>query len=118
MLTTPSETLTQVPFVDLTHVHQGLETTLLSGIGELIERNAFTNGPSVEAFEQAFALYCGREICIGVSSGLDALRLGLLAAGLEEGDEVILPANTFAATAAAVVQAGGRPIVVDVSESD
>jgi dTDP-4-amino-4,6-dideoxygalactose transaminase len=55
---------------------------------------------------------------VGVSSGLDALRLALLASGIAPGDEVILPANTFIATVEAVTQAGGRPILVDVSEND
>jgi dTDP-3-amino-3,4,6-trideoxy-alpha-D-glucose transaminase len=118
MATAQTERVNEVPFVDLTHVHTGLTSPILDGIAALIERNAYTNGPEVEAFEQAFALYCGRVTCVGLSCGLDALRLGLVAAGLGEGDEVILPANTFAATAAAVVQAGGRPVVVDVSESD
>ena len=72
----------------------------------------------MSAFESAFAAYCGSRHCIGVSSGLDALRLAFLAGELEPGDEVILPANTFAATVEAVVQAGGRPVLADVSEQD
>src|SRR4051794_29242200 len=98
MPTAQTERVDEVPFVDLTHVHLGLEQELVEGIADLIRRSAFTNGPTVEAFEEAFALYCGRRSSVGVSCGLDALKLGLLAAGLEEGDEVILPANTFAAT--------------------
>jgi dTDP-4-amino-4,6-dideoxygalactose transaminase len=72
----------------------------------------------VVAFEQEFARYCGSGHCVGLASGLDALRLGLLAAGVQPGDEVIVPAHTFAATLEGVLQAGGRPVLADVSESD
>ncbi len=113
-----SERLEGVPFVDLSHMHLPLRDEILNDIADLIDSNAYTNGPQVKAFEQAFAIYCGRTTCVGLASGLDALRLALLAAGLEPEDEVILPANTFAATAAAVVQANGRPVIVDVSERD
>jgi dTDP-4-amino-4,6-dideoxygalactose transaminase len=91
---------------------------LLTEIGELLDTAAFTNGPKVTAFESAFAAYCGTEHCVGVSSGLDALRLGLLATGLEPGNEVLVPAMTFVATLEAVTQAGGVPVVVDVCEDD
>jgi dTDP-4-amino-4,6-dideoxygalactose transaminase len=69
-------------------------------------------------FEDAFARYCGSAECVGVASGLDALRLALIAAGIEPGDEVIVPANTFIATFEAVTQAGGRPVPVDVDLED
>jgi dTDP-4-amino-4,6-dideoxygalactose transaminase len=107
-----------VPFLDLRHSHDSLKETLLEAFGDLIDANAFTNGPAVAEFEAAFAAYCRREACIGLASGLDALRLGLLAAGLEPGDEVIVPANTFIATLEAVSQAGGVPVIADVSKSD
>ena len=115
---TRAPTTTTVPFLDLRPSHDLLRETLLEAFGELIDTNAFTNGPAVAEFERSFATYCRREACIGVSSGLDALRLWLLAAGLEPGDEVIVPANTFIATFEAVSQARGVPVVVDVSESD
>jgi dTDP-4-amino-4,6-dideoxygalactose transaminase len=72
----------------------------------------------VAAFEEAFTRFCGTRSCVGVSSGLDALRLGLIAAGIQPGDEVIVPANTFVATLEAVTQAGGRPVLVDATELD
>jgi dTDP-3-amino-3,4,6-trideoxy-alpha-D-glucose transaminase len=78
----------------------------------------FTNGPQVRQFEKAFAEYCGCTHCVGVASGLDALRLALLAGGIEQGDQVVVPAYTFAATIEAVVQAGGEPVLADVSERD
>ncbi len=109
---------TPVPFIDLGPSNRAIEPGLLPDIEELIRSGAFTNGPAVAVFEADFAAYCQATDCIGLASGLDALRLGLLAAGLDPGDEVIVPANTFAATFEAVTQAGGRPVVVDVSESD
>ena len=107
-----------VPFLDLSHMHAPLKDELMREVGALLESGAFTNGPLVTSFETAFAAYCGVGHCVGVSSGLDALRLGLLASGLEPGDEVIVPAATFVATLEAVTQAGGVPVVVDVSEGD
>lgn len=107
-----------VPFLDLSCVHQGLKSVILAEISDLIDSGAFTNGPSVSAFEEAFASYCGTRYCVGLASGLDALRLALLAAGIEPGDDVVVPANTFAATFEAITQARGVPVVVDVSERD
>jgi dTDP-4-amino-4,6-dideoxygalactose transaminase len=107
-----------VPFLDLDPVHAGLKTDLLAEIAELIDSGAFTNGPAVGEFEDAFAAYCGTARCVGVASGLDAIRLGLAAGGLERGDEVVVPANSFVATAEAVTQAGGAPVLVDVCETD
>jgi len=107
-----------VPFLDLAPSHAPLKERLLEEIGQLFDTGAFTNGPHVAAFEEAFADYCGVSECVGVASGLDALRLALLAGGLEPGDEVIVPAATFVATLEAVTQAGGVPVVVDASETD
>jgi dTDP-4-amino-4,6-dideoxygalactose transaminase len=107
-----------IPFVDLGFVHQDLKEPVLDAVAGLIERGDFTNGAAVADFEHAFAAYCGALHCVGMSSGLDAVRLALIAAGLGTGDEVIVPAFTFAATFEAVTQAGGVPIVVDVSKTD
>ena len=107
-----------VPFLDLRTVHADLAAEILGDIAGLIETNAFANGPAVAEFERAFAGYCGAEHCVGLSSGLDALRLGLIAAGLETGDRVIVPAHTFIASFEAIAQAGGVPVPVDVSEQD
>jgi len=107
-----------VPLVDLAPVHADLKAAIIAGIEDVIDASAFTNGREVAGFESAFAAYCGREHGVGVSSGLDALRLGLLAAGCAAGDEVIVPANAFIATLEAVSQAGGVPVLADVSESD
>ncbi len=108
----------RVPFVDLSHVNLPLRHGLMAGFSSLLERGDFIGGSEVGWFEAAFADYCGSARCVGMSSGLDALRLGLLAAGIESGDEVIVPANTFVATFEAIVQAGGTAVPVDVSEVD
>jgi len=108
----------RVPFLDLAPSHEPLKDALLEQFAELIETGAFTNGPQVSEFEAAFASFCGTNHCVGVASGLDALRFGLVACGIEPGDEVILPANTFVATAEAVSQAGGVPVLADVTTTD
>jgi dTDP-4-amino-4,6-dideoxygalactose transaminase len=113
-----TETHAGVPFLDLAPSHAALKAELLADIADLLDTGAFTNGPHVRAFESAFAEYCGVDHCVGVASGLDALRLGLVAIGIEPGDEVIVPAVTFVATLEAVTQAGGVPVVVDVGEAD
>lgn len=110
--------VTSVPFLDLVPSQRSLGPQLLGEIEELIASGAYTNGPQVAAFERAFADYCGTSESVGLASGLDALRLALLSAGIEPGDEVIVPANTFVATFEAVSQAGGVPIVVDAREED
>jgi dTDP-4-amino-4,6-dideoxygalactose transaminase len=107
-----------VPFLDLLPAHAPLAASIVSSIAGLIESGAFINGPPVARFERAFAAYCGTSECVGVASGLDALRLALLAVGLERGEEVIVPAATFVATLEAVSQAGGVPVVVDVRADD
>jgi dTDP-4-amino-4,6-dideoxygalactose transaminase len=113
-----TETRPTVPFLDLRFQNDAVRETILTELATVVDASAFTNGPHVGAFEDAFARYCGRRFGVGVGSGLDALRLGLLALGLEQGDEVIVPAMTFIATIEAVVQAGGVPVLADVREDD
>ena len=108
----------RVPFMDFGHVSESLRAEILEAIAEVIETGRFVNGPAVEAFEDSFAAFCGTELCVGTGSGLDALRLALLAAGIKPGDEVIVPAQTFIATWEAVTQSGGTPVPVDISEAD
>jgi dTDP-4-amino-4,6-dideoxygalactose transaminase len=117
-LETSSARRLHVPFVDLRRVNGAVKQRVLERFGALIDRGDFTNGESVGEFERRFAEHLGRQECVGVSSGLDALRLSLLASGLASGEEVIVPAGTFAATFEAVIQAGGSPLVVDVGEDD
>ena len=107
-----------IPFVDLRASTDAIREGLVGDIEELLDAGAFINGPAVESFELEFAAACGRRWAIGTASGLDALTIGLRALALEEGDEVIVPAMTFVATFEAVVHAGGRIVVVDVTETD
>lgn len=107
-----------VPFLDLAIAHAPLRDSILDDIAAVIDSSAFINGPQVAELEREFAVYCGTADCVGLASGLDALRLVLLAAGLQPGDEVIVPANTFIASVEAVSQAGGTPVFVDVTETD
>jgi dTDP-4-amino-4,6-dideoxygalactose transaminase len=107
-----------VPFLDLRTIHASLKDAILADVAELIDSSAFSNGPAVREFEDAFARYCGTASVVGVGSGLDALRLALIAGGLEPGAEVIVPAGTFIATVEAVTQAGGVPVLVDMHEAD
>jgi dTDP-4-amino-4,6-dideoxygalactose transaminase len=108
----------RVPFVDLGTVNSVVKQRILEAIRQTIDRNDFTNGEAVAEFERRFADHSGRRHCVAVSSGLDALRLSLIATRLTPGSGVIVPAMTFAATFEAVIQAGGIPVVVDVADSD
>ena len=107
-----------VPFLDLGPSHAPIKQLLVEDIARVVDAGTFLNGPEVARLETEFAAYCGTATCVGVSSGLDALRLALIAAGVERGDEVIVPATTFVATFEAVVQAGGAAVPVDVSLAD
>jgi dTDP-4-amino-4,6-dideoxygalactose transaminase len=118
MAALPPHTELRVPFLDLGRTNARVKDTILAEIEDLIDSGTFTNGPQVAEFERAFAAYCRVSECVGLSSGLDGLRLSLLAAGIELGDEVLVPANTFIATFEAITQAGGVPVPVDVSMHD
>ena len=103
-----------VPFVDLKIQGQGLLAEYQAALASIVERAAYVMGPELRDFEAAFAEFCACPHAVGVSSGTDALVLAYKAAGVGPGDEVILPANTFMATAEAVTHVGGTPVVVDV----
>lgn len=105
-----------VPFLDLGALHAPLEDQLDAAWRDTLVRSSFIGGPQVEAFERDWATYCGTAECIGVANGTDALELILTALGVGSGDDVIVPANTFVATAEAVVNVGATPVFVDVDE--
>lgn len=105
--------LTGVPLVDLAAQHAALRDELLAAWSGLLERGAFVAGDEVEAFEREFAAACEVEHCVAVASGTDALVLALRALGVSHGARVIVPANTFFATAEAVSLAGAEPVLVD-----
>src|ERR1051326_326581 len=104
----------QVPFTDLKGEHRSLRSELLAVWGEILDSASFIGGSIVETFEKAFADYCESRHAIGVANGTDALVLALKALGIRAGDEVILPVNSFVATAEAVVQAEATPVFADV----
>jgi dTDP-4-amino-4,6-dideoxygalactose transaminase len=103
-----------VPFVDVARQHQRVAGDLEAAFARVVAHGGFTLGPEVSDFEQAFARFVGTEESVGVASGTDALHFALRACGVGAGDEVVVPANTFAATAEAVVMAGARPVFVDI----
>ena len=102
-----------VPFVDLNIQHQSLQGRIKQAISQVIERGDFILGQAVTEFEVAFAEACGVKYAVGVSSGTNAIALGLQACGIGKGDEVIVPTNTFIASVIGVIQAGAIPILVD-----
>ncbi|MDZ7374211.1 MAG: DegT/DnrJ/EryC1/StrS family aminotransferase [candidate division KSB1 bacterium] len=103
----------KVPFVDLRVQYRNLRAEIDSALARVLERCDFILGSEVENFERRFAEYLGVAHAVGVSSGLDALHLALRTLGIGPGDEVIIPANTFVATALAVSTVGARPVLVD-----
>ncbi len=102
-----------VPFLDLKAPYRELKAEMDAAYQRVMESGWFIHGEEVQAFEREFAAYCGTQHCIGVGNGLDALHLILRAYGIGEGDEVIVPANTFIATWLAVSYAGARPVPVE-----
>src|SRR6185503_207515 len=107
---------TVVPFVDLKAQYHGIRDEVRVEVDNVFESTQFILGDAVEKFERDFADYLGVKHVLGVGSGLDALRLALEAAGVGAGDEVIIPANTFIATALAVSGTGAKPVLVECRE--
>lgn len=109
--------MTAVPILDLTRAHQRIAPELERRWQQLIGRTAFVLGPEVREFEEAFARFLEVPKTVGVANGTDALILALRALGLAPGDEVLVPAFTFFATAEAVALAGGTPVLCDIEET-
>jgi len=107
----------RVPFVDLQRHHVPLMAEISSAMARVAERCDFILGEDVHAFEQEFARYCGTQEAVGVASGTAALEMLLRAYAIGPGDEVIVPASTFYATAYAVSAVGARPVVADCDET-
>jgi len=107
----------KVPFVDFRAQYGAIRSEVLPAIEEVCERASFVLGPQVRAFEENFAQYIGSRYCVGVESGTAALKLALTALGVGVGDEVIIPANTYIATAIAVSSTGAKPVLVDAGEA-
>ena len=102
----------RIPLVDL-RPDPELDDEIRSRLQGILAAGSFVLGEEVAAFERAFAAWVGAEHCVGTSNGSDALELVLRALGIGAGDEVIVPVNTFAATAASVLRAGATPVFVD-----
>jgi dTDP-4-amino-4,6-dideoxygalactose transaminase len=107
---------TDVPFVDLASQHAEIKDEVEAGIARVFAATSFVDGPPVADFEQQYAAFTGVGHCVGVGNGTDALELALRAAGVGPGGEVVLPANTFIATAEAVSRIGATPVVVDCDD--
>jgi dTDP-3-amino-3,4,6-trideoxy-alpha-D-glucose transaminase len=105
-----------VPFIRLDSAHPELFAELMETVERIASQSAFTLGPELERFEDAFAEFCGTEYALGVSSGTAALELALRGLGIGPGDEVIVPTYSFIATAEAVSTVGATPVIVDVDE--
>lgn len=103
----------KVPLVDLARQHNEIAEEVKRGLAEVIGSTAFIQGPQVAEFESEFAAFSGVRHCIGVSSGTDALELAVRALGLGRGDQVIVPANSFIASALGVIRAGAEVMLVD-----
>ncbi len=99
--------------LDLSGQHKQVKKEIFDAFEKVYEKTAFSGGPFVEEFENNFSTYIGSEYAIGVGNGTIALHLAMLALGIGEGDEVIIPANTFIATAWGVSHAGATPVFVD-----
>lgn len=106
----------KIPFVSFEKMHKEIEQEILKKFQEVYENNIFIKGNELENFERNFSNYCGTEYAIGCGNGLDALYLIMKAYGITTGDEVIIPANTFVATALAVSYAGATPVLVEPDE--
>lgn len=105
----------RVPFVDLKIQHARIADAVAQGFEEVFAETSFILGPQVDRFEREFAGYCGVSDTVGVGNGTDAIELALRGLGVGSGDEVILPANTFVATAEAVVRVGADVVLCDVT---
>ena len=106
----------QIPFVDLIVPHLELQEELLEVFRAALRTGTFVGGSIVEDFEREFARYCGTRHCVGVSSGTDALKLALIAAGVRPGDIVLTVPNTFIATAEAISHTGARPDFINAPQ--
>lgn len=102
-----------VPFVSFKPLEKELELSLRAAVDRVFQNSWYIDGKEDLAFEKAFASYCSSSFCVGCGNGLDALMLSLKALGIGSGDEVIVPSNTFIATALAVTYVGAKVVFVE-----
>ncbi len=103
----------RIPFVSFIPLEKELEPEIREAFERVFKSSWYIEGKEDEKFEKSFASYCGAKFCVGVGNGLDALMLILKALGVGEGDEVIVPSNTYIATALAVTYVGAKPVLVE-----
>ena len=106
----------KIPFATFDYMHGEIEEEMYQTFKKVYQKGWFIQGEECKAFEKEFAEWNGANYCVGVASGLDALSLALRALGIGKGDEVIVPSNTYIATALAVDQVGATPVFVDPDE--
>lgn len=104
----------RVPLVDLAAQQREIDDEVMDAIRSIFDATAFIGGQQVAEFEESYATLAGADFCVGVANGTDALEIALRAAGVTADGEVIMPANTFIATAEAVSRIGAKPVFVDV----
>ncbi|MEU3841021.1 DegT/DnrJ/EryC1/StrS family aminotransferase [Streptomyces sp. NPDC028635] len=105
--------MNRIPLVDLKAAHAEVADEVRAGFDRVLANTAFVGGEEVRLFEQEYAEFGGVAHCVGVANGTDAVELALRASGVGPGDEVVVPANTFIATAGAVARIGARPVLAD-----
>ncbi|MFJ9537500.1 DegT/DnrJ/EryC1/StrS family aminotransferase [Streptomyces sp. NPDC101225] len=105
--------MNQIPLVDLKAAHEEVADEVRAGFDRVLANTAFVGGEEVRRFEREYAGFGGVAHCVGVANGTDAVELALRASGVGPGDDVVLPANTFIATAGAVARIGARPVLAD-----
>lgn len=103
----------KVPFVSFCPLEHELDQDIRDAFERVYKRSWYIGGQEVQNFEKTFASFCGTDYCVGTGNGLDALMLALKALKIQEGDEVIVPSNTYIATALAVTYVGATPIFVE-----
>ncbi len=106
-----------IAFMDLGKQYEEIKTEVREGLERVLQKGNFILGEEEKIFEEEFAYYCGAKFAVGVNSGTDALFLGLLSLGIGKGDEVIVPAFTYIASALAVSYTGAKPVFVDIEEN-
>ena len=104
---------TQINFVDLKRQYESIKTEVDAAIADCLQNTAFIGGKAVQEFADAFAAFCGTKYCIPCGNGTDALEIALQAFDIQAGDEVIVPFNSFIATAEAVSNRGGTVVFCD-----
>jgi dTDP-4-amino-4,6-dideoxygalactose transaminase len=109
-MSTPS---TSIPFVDLKAQYASIRSEIQAAVAGVLDHAQFVLGPEVKAFEEDFARFSQTKYALGISNGLDALRIALAAIDVGHGDEVVVPANSFIATALAVTGVGAKPVFAD-----